>query len=262
MNTPSPSEPAPPIKPHQADARSLRNAITKSVNALRRLLRPVPQDYQKRFALSLREWLLYHQRDVVFKHGSWCGIPMYKNPCDAWLYQQLIFEHKPEVIIEIGSCKGGSTLYFAHLFDILASSSSLDGLVVSVDIDRSDFRAQHKRIVCITGDSASAEIVAQVRAHCAGKKTLVIHDADHRAAQVLADLEAYAPLVSPGMYLIVEDGIIDLFTPKDGLGSFEAGPLKATEDFLKRHAEFVVDTDCERYLITHNPRGFLRKKSS
>ena len=204
--------------------------------------------------MTLRAWLLRHQKEIVFRQCRWLGVPMYKNPLDAWVLQEIVGEVRPEVIVEIGSCEGGSTLYLAHLLDLIGG-----GIVLSLDIDRSKFQARHPRIVEITGDSASAEIQAEAARHAAGKSTLVIHDGDHRKDNVLADLEGYAPLVTPGSYLIVEDGIIDQFEHGDGIGTRELGPLEAVEEFLTRHPEFVVDADRERYLLTYNPRGYLRR---
>jgi cephalosporin hydroxylase len=182
------------------------------------------------------------------------GLPAYKNPMDAWIYQEILHEVRPQVLVEIGSAEGGTTLYFAHLMDLLG-----EGTVVSIDVDRSRFRARHPRIQVITGDSSSPEVVGRVREVAAGKSVLVIQDGDHRKAPVLADLEAYAPLVTPGSYLIVEDGIIDLFDPGDSIGTVEEGPLAAVEEFLAGHPEFAIDGARERYLLTYNPKGFLRR---
>jgi cephalosporin hydroxylase len=90
---------------------------------------------------------------------------------------------------------------------------------------------------------------------------MVIHDADHRKEQVLSDLERYAPLVTAGNYLIIEDGIVDLFRPGNGLGTWTDGPLAATDEFLRTNPHFQVDSERERYLMTYNPRGFLRRVS-
>jgi cephalosporin hydroxylase len=211
-------------------------------------------DYHERWRMTLRDWLLHHQREIGFKQSRWMGLPAYKNPLDAWIYQEIFYEVRPTAIVEIGSANGGSTLYFAHLLDLLG-----DGIVVSVDVDRSRFAARHPRIEALTGSSSAPDIVAAVKAATAGRRTLVIHDGDHRKAQVLLDLEAYAPIVSTGSYLIVEDGIIDLFDPGDSIGTVEEGPLAAVEEFLAAHPEFVVDEGRERYLLTYNPRGFLRR---
>ena len=231
-------------------ARRLRHS---SRRAYERLLSP-RGEYHRRWSLTLREWLLYHQREIGFRQSTWMGVPAYKNPMDAWIYQEILHEVRPQVLVEIGSAQGGSTLYFAHLMDILGA-----GTVVSVDVDRARFRASHPRIEVVTGPSASPEIVARVRELAAGKTVLVIQDGDLRQGPVLDDLEAYAPLVTLGSYLIVEDGIIDLFEPGDSIGTVEEGPLAAVEEFVARHPEFVIDAARERYLLTYNPRGFLRR---
>lgn len=216
--------------------------------------RPAPGGLSRNLDLTLREWLLHHQREIVFGKSRWMGVPAYKNPLDAWIVQEILHEVRPETVVEIGSAQGGGALYLAHLLDLLG-----EGEVVSVDVDRSAFRVEHPRIRCVTGDSGAKDVRDEVASRCRGRRTLVIHDGDHRRDAVLRDLEAYAPLVSLGSYLIVEDGIIDLFEPGDGIGTREDGPLRAVEAFLSAHPEFEVDSTRERYLLTYNPSGFLRR---
>jgi cephalosporin hydroxylase len=217
---------------------------------------PVRRQYRRMLRLSLRRWLLYHQSDVVFDRCSWMGVRALKHPLDAWIYQEILYEVRPDVVVEIGSAAGGGTLYLAHLMEILGS-----GFVVSVGKDRSTFAAKHERIVTVTGHSSAPETLASVRELCDGKRVLVIHDADHRKEQVLDDLRAYSPLVSVGSYLIVEDGIIDVFRPHEILGVPYEGPLAATEEFVRHNRDFEIDHSRERYLVTYNPRGFLRRVS-
>lgn len=221
---------------------------------LRRWRDPLWWRYRRRLGLSLRQWLSYHQQHIVFEHCRWMGIPALKNPLDAWIYQEIIAEVRPEVIIEIGSKYGGSTLYLAHLLDALGQGS-----VLSLDIDRSEFRATHPRIVTLTGDSGSPAMIARVAEHCQGRRVLAIHDGNHARAAVYRDLCAYAPLVSANSYFIVEDGIVDLFVPGDGIGWNEEGPLAAIRQFLREHPHYQVDDQRERYLITYNPQGFLKR---
>jgi len=209
--------------------------------------------YRRRFRMTLGRWLVRHQREVVFEKCQWMGVPALKNPLDAWIYQEIIHEVRPDVVVEIGSGSGGSTLYFAHLLEILGN-----GVVVSVDISRDTFVAAHDRIVVVTGHSSSAETVERVRELCEGKRVFVIHDGDHKRAQVLEDLAAYSPLVSVGSYFVVEDGIVDLFS-LSGMGAWYDGPLVATEEFLAANPEFEADEERERYLVTYNPKGFLRR---
>lgn len=219
-----------------------------------RVLRPTNRAYRQRFQISLEEWIAYHQRAVVFDQCSWMGVRTLKNPLDVWIYQELLYRLQPDVIVEIGSASGGSTLFFAHLCDLIGK-----GQVISVDIDRSNYHVEHPRITPVTGDSASPEVVGRVRAMCIGKSVLVIHDGDHHKPQVLRDLQAYADLVSLNSYLIVEDGIVDLFRLRDGFWGLADGPLAAVETFVRHDQRFVVDTDCERYLITYNPKGYLKR---
>lgn len=221
-----------------------------------RWLRPMPPPYRRRWRMTLRQWLLHHQRSVLFENCNWMGVRTLKNPLDAWIYQELLFEVRPDIVLEIGSYAGGSTLYFAHLQDLLGH-----GRVLSVDIDRTHFAVSHPRIVEVTGDSQSDELKSRIREICAGQRVLAIHDGDHRRGAVLADLESYCDLVPPGSYFVVEDGIMDLFRPGDGLGTYEPGPLAASQEFVARHPEFEVDTRRERYLMTYNPAGFLRRRS-
>lgn len=219
---------------------------------LYRLIRPMRKDYRKRFRMSLKQWIINHQMNVIQCH--WMGVRALKNPLDAWIYQEIIYEVKPDVIVEIGSAEGGSTLFFANLLDILNK-----GMVISIDIDRSSYNIRHKRIIALTGDSSSEGIISKVFELCKGKKVIVFHDGCHDKEKVLKDLNAYSKLVSFNSYLVVEDGIMDLFRPGNGIGSFKEAPLAAIEEFLKNNHGFVVDSSRERYILTYNPKGFLRK---
>lgn len=225
------------------------------IKRVKRILRKPHSDYDWILNLKIREWLTYKTDKVKLGQADWFGHKIYKSPLDLWVYQEIIFEKKPDVIIEIGSFEGGSTFFFAQLFDLMGSR----GKVISVDIDRKVYKAKHKRIIEVTGDSSSKEVFEKVKKMVKGKKVMVIHDGDHRASQVIKDLRLYASLVTKGQYLIVEDGIIDLFTPEDSIGSFDDGPLVAIEEFLKENKAFVCDKSRERYLVTQHPMGFLLK---
>ncbi len=222
---------------------------------IKRRYRRMPRDYRQRFNMTLREWMIYHQTSLADPGRiSWMGVTAFKCALDAWMYQEIIYRVRPDIVVEIGSDRGGSTLYFAHLLDLMGH-----GIVVSVDIDRSRFEVEHERINLVTGDSAAPETVAQVASYCVEKRVLVVHDGGHTKEQVLRDLRAYADFVSVGSYFIVEDSIIDLFNPEDGLGRYWDGPLPAAEQFLRERPDFVVDSECERYLLTNNPRGYLKR---
>lgn len=214
------------------------------------------KSYQKRFEMSLRQWLIYHQREIVFNQVTWMGTPTLKNILDAWIYQEIIYEIQPDVIVEIGSKYGGSTKYFANLLDIVGK-----GMVISIDIDRSVYNLDHKRVKVLTGNSSDPKIISEVANLCQGKTVLVIQDGDHRRKQALEDLENYSKFVSLNSYFIMEDGIVDLFHHGDGLGYQDKGPLAAIEEFLSRNSHFVIDSTRERYILTYNPKGFLKRIS-
>jgi cephalosporin hydroxylase len=221
----------------------------------RRSLRRRRKEYRKIYRMTLRRWLLFHNKHIVFEQCRWMGVHALKNPLDAWIFQEIIFEVQPEVIVEIGSATGGTTLFLANMLDLLGAGS-----VVSVDIDHSQFEVSHDRILTVTGNSSEPAVVAQVAALCEGKSVLVIHDGDHNKPQVLKDISAYAPLVTVGSYFIVEDGLVDLFKPNMVFGLFpDGGPLEAVEEYLQGNNDFMIDRDRERYLLTFNPMGYLKR---
>jgi cephalosporin hydroxylase len=216
-------------------------------------LRPMRADYRRRWSRGLRRWLIRYHRDVLFDKVSWMGLTARKMVLDAWVYQQIIHATRPEIIIEIGNAQGGSTRFLANMLDLLGQ-----GDVIAVDIDHSIFQGHHPRIHLVTGDSSAPETLARVEELAGGRRGLVIHDGDHSRAHVLADLRAYARFVAVGAYFIVEDTIIDLFRAGDGLGSVN-GPLGAVEQFVREDPRFQIDSDREYFVLTFNPRGYLKR---
>jgi len=214
------------------------------------------EQYDLDYRMTLREWLIYHQKEIVFQSVTWMGMKIWKNPLDAWIYQEILNEVQPDVIVEIGSQYGGSTKYFADLLDLIGK-----GMVISIDPCRDQYVLTHNRVIALTGKSADPDILAQVEEHCRGNCVFVIQDGDHSKKQVLEDLELYSRFVSVGSYFVVEDGVVDLFHSEDGLGfrEDEPGPLAAIEEFISHHSEFIVDTSRERYILTYNPKGFLKR---
>jgi cephalosporin hydroxylase len=213
----------------------------------------IVKEYRELYNQKIKDWFIYHQKQIVFNRVSWFGVTIYKNPFDLWIYQEIIFNSKPDIIIEIGSAHGGSTLYLANILDLLGR-----GQVISLDIERSNYSIKHKRIIDITGDCLSQAIVDNVFELCKNKTVMIIHDGDHHFEHVLKCLKLYSPLVSINNYFIVEDGVIDLFYANDGIGGHE-GPLKATVHFIESNSNFIFDSSCERYQITYNPKGFLKR---
>lgn len=211
-------------------------------------------------------WMNYHQREMIGgKQCHWLGQRVLKNPLDAWIYQEILYDVRPDIIVEIGNKNGGSTLFLAGMCELLDH-----GRVLALDIDHSQFTASHPRIELVTGDCGSQAVLDAVKAKCEGQKVLIIHDADHTKNAVLRDLRNFSRLVSLGSYFIVEDTIM-------GVPGFHGGgtkkrvgpfliprlntPMQAVKEFLNEDHDFIVDESRERYILTDNPGGFLRRVS-
>ena len=215
--------------------------------------RPMEAMYRRRWNHGIRKWMINYHTQILFKKVSWMGVPARKMVLDSWVYQDILYQTRPEIIIEIGNKFGGNTLFLAHMLDLLGS-----GQIIAVDIDHSDFRARHPRIQTVTGDSSSKETLARVDQLAAGRQGLVIHDGDHSTEHVTADLHVYTKYVAPGNYFIVEDTVNDLFRSGDGLGNIN-GPLPAVRQFVLEDRRFEVDLNREYFIITFNPQGFLKR---
>lgn len=183
---------------------------------------------------------------------KWMGVAALKCPFDLWVYQEILHETRPDIVLETGTARGGSALFLASMFDLLGS-----GEVVSIDIVRRPEWPVHPRITYLTGSSTSAPILEQVRRRVAGAaRVMVILDSDHKKDHVLDELREYAPLVTKGSYLIVEDTNINGRPVFPGFGP---GPGEAVDDFLKGHPAFVRDLSRERFFVTFNPGGYLQR---
>ena len=199
---------------------------------------------------------------AVWRQTYWQGTPVLKCPLDLWIYQELIERLRPDLIIECGTWAGGSALFMAHMLDI-----AVGGRVITIDILVDDqvkehyttylpggsalrIRPPHPRITQLIGSSTDPGIVRQVAKAAAGLGcVMAVADSDHSQEHALAELKAYAPLVTPGSYFVMED---------TNIGG--TGPNEAVRDFLEQHPEFERDPGQEKFLLTFNPGGYLRRK--
>ena len=196
---------------------------------------------------------LYYGSDV-WRETFWMGVRTAKCPLDLWVYQEILSELRPGLIVESGTAWGGSALFLASMCDLLGT-----GRVLTVDVEHSDERPVHPRITYLHGSSTAPDIVAEVRANAAQvASVIVILDSDHSYDHVRSELVAYAPIVSPGSYLIVEDSNIN---GHPVMPEFGPGPWEATQEFLEEDADFTLDRSREKFLLTFNPRGFLKRRT-
>lgn len=183
----------------------------------------------------------------------WMGVEMQKCPMDLHIYQEIIHECQPDLIVECGTWKGGSALYLANLCDILQN-----GKVLTIDISRPDGGLRyHPRIKYLTGSSVDEKTFAQVSEIAAKfEKVMVILDSDHTKEHVLEELKLYSQLVTSGQYLIVEDSNIHGHPVRPEL---PPGPMEAINEWLTTHPPFIQDRERERLLLTFNPGGYLKR---
>lgn len=201
---------------------------------------------------------LFHY-DLIYRTGNfattrWAGMPIWQNVLDLWTIQEAIFEIRPKLLVETGTNRGGSALFYAHLMDILGV-----GRVVTIDLVR-QHELRHPRVTFLQGSSTAPEVVEEVRtlAADAGEPVMVILDSDHHRDHVAAELELYAPLVSAGSLLLSQDGVIDQFWM---FRRTRPGPLPANREFLARHPEFEHDRERnDRFRLTHHPLGWMRRR--
>ncbi|HEX6511336.1 MAG TPA: CmcI family methyltransferase [Chloroflexota bacterium] len=242
-----------------ADALDVSPKLLLAIPVIRQLLQPA--GLEAYLDWTVRDWLMYHYVFVHqgYRYGlpelqpTWRGRTLLKNPLDCWVYQEIVHRTRPDVLLELGVAFGGSALFFADLME-LAGHGGVLGVDVSLDRARD---VSHPRIEFLEGSSVEPVIVEEVRRRCHGKRVMVFADSNHAADHVLAELRAYADLVGPGMYYIVEDTLADVLNlmpvPIEG-------PLAAVETFLAERTDFERDVRvAERYVLSQSPYGFLRR---
>jgi cephalosporin hydroxylase len=182
---------------------------------------------------------------------SWLGYRALKCPLDLWIYQELLVRTRPDLLIETGTSLGGSALFMASVMDVIGH-----GRIITIDREDRAGRPTHPRISYWLGSSVDAAIVAEARRAASGGRAMVVLDSDHSAAHVLQEITLYSPLVRVGDYLVVEDTNVNGHPTYPDFGP---GPMEAVDKFLAENDEFVVDERCERFLMTLNPKGYLRR---
>lgn len=197
--------------------------------------------------------LLPIMQDQIIINNKYLGIKTLKQPNDAWIYQEIIFETQPDVIIEIGNAFGGMALCLAHLCDNLNH-----GRIIGLDISHENISTkakEHPRITFIEGDAClNFEKVKNLISE--NEKVFIIEDSDHTFQNTLQILRTYQALIRPGDYFVIEDGICG-----HGLNiGPNPGPYEAIEKFLSENHDFESDRYREKFVVTWNPKGFLRRK--
>jgi cephalosporin hydroxylase len=178
------------------------------------------------------------------------------NPCQKWMFdlfviQEIIYDTRPDIIIECGTSTGGSALFMASICELLHH-----GEVITVDIEQFS-RSLHPGVTWVVSDVLDPELLEGFRDWSTmSGKVMVVLDDDHTKDHVLREMEVYGEFVTPGCYMVVEDTNINGHPVFDNFGP---GPWEAVQEYLPQHPEYVVDKSREHLLLTHNPSGYLLK---
>jgi len=198
---------------------------------------------------------------------SWMGRPIIQYPQDMIAMQEIIWDVKPDLIIETGIAHGGSLIYYASILELIGH-----GEVLGIDIDIRKHNREEiekhpmvKRITMIEGSSIDENTAEQVRKIAQDKERIVVClDSNHTHEHVLKELELYAPLVSLNSYIAVFDTIVEdlpdgYFSQKRpwGIGN---NPRTAVDQFLKANDNFIIDEAIDnKLLVSVTPRGYLKR---
>ncbi len=183
---------------------------------------------------------------------TWNGVSLRKFPSDCLAMQKLLCRCRPQVLVELGTQYGGSALFFssfAHLAGLEA--------IVSVDIGELE-RPKIPIATYLTGDTGAPEIIAKVKELVGNRTCSVIVDANHHAEFVDKELVHYAPMVSPGQALIMEDTLVDVLNFRKFRE--HGGPLRSIQKYMPQHPELELTTDIEPYLTTNFFGYWVKKK--
>jgi cephalosporin hydroxylase len=235
-------------------------------------------------SVGTTQWMIKANTRKYSYHFEWLGRPIIQYPQDITAMQELIWDVRPDLIIETGIAHGGSLIFSASMLalldmcDAIQAGTNIDPtkstrMVLGLDIDiRTHNRAaieahpMSSRIRMIQGSSIAPDVVAQVQEIAKGfKRVLVCLDSNHTHDHVLAELQAYAPLTSVGSYCVVFDTVIEDM-PTDMFSDRPWGPSNnpktAVWEYLKTHPEFEVDKSIQhKLLITVAPDGYLKRLS-
>lgn len=212
------------------------------------------------------QWVVDTAKHKYTYNYSWMGRPIIQFPQDMIAMQELIWQYKPDLLIETGVAHGGSIVYYASLMELMGGN----GRVLGIDIDiRSHNREaleahpMRRRFDLIEGSSIAEETLAKVRAYAQGRSRIMVSlDSNHTHEHVLQELRLYSPFVKAGGYVVVFDTVVEYFPDNSfpdrpwGKGN---SPLTAVRQFLAETDRFAVDTDIDaKLLISVAPEGYLR----
>ena len=200
-------------------------------------------------------------REHKVLRNTWFGVRTYQHPFDVWIQQEIIFEVKPDFIVETGTFQGGS----AGLWATILEHANPDGRVITIDIEDQRTPAHlslpivKRRVDFLLGSATDPAIIAEVARRVQGSKVLVILDDAKSPLHILAELKAYSPMVSVGSYVIVQGTHLGHRVRQWRGPPWAAGAFKGVQMFMASTDEFMIDYSREALIATESPGGFLKR---
>lgn len=219
------------------------------------------------FQSTTQSWLNQSLQYEYSYHFKWMGIPIIQYPQDMVAMQEIIWDVKPDLIIETGVARGGSIIYYASMLEMMG----LEGDVIGVDIDIRPHNREaiethplFKRITLLEGSSTDSAMIEQIQRIAKDKKRILVAlDSNHTHEHVAEELRLYAPFVTQGSYLVVFDTVINDIPEKlteNRPWSPQRNPKTAVYEFLKSTDKFEIDASItQKTVFTVAPEGFLRR---
>lgn len=228
----------------------------------------------KLFNKKSLEWMIYAEKYKYVYNFTWMGIPIIKYPNDIIALQEILWETKPDLVIETGIAHGGSIIFLASILSMINKTSKVIGIDLEIRKHNLKMIKQNnfykKNITLIESSSTDPNLIKKLRKRCRGKKVMVILDSAHSHDHVLKELEIYSTLVSKNQFLIVEDTFEEYY-PKDfflHLGTSKVrpetnkgnNPQTALNKFLKNNKKFSISNEYNKKLgISQNFDSYLKK---
>lgn len=197
--------------------------------------------------------LFYEHWQRAERH--WLGQHIVKYPTDMLIYHMIMHDKRPDFLLETGTYLAGGTLFFASMFELIGH-----GHVITVD-KRPELKKRqpaHPRVTYLCGGSTSDEVLGAMKDAVGDGSVMAVLDSTHKQWHCKRELMAYSKMVTPGQYLVLEDGYLNGHPVKPDYGP---GPYEAAEWFMQQTSDFVQEPLQDVFLITMNPNGWLRKKT-